>query len=459
MTWQTYLNEQQDRFLAELLDFLRIPSVSALPEHAGDVQRAAEWVAERMRAAGIESVQILPTGGHPVVYGDWLNAPGKPTVLIYGHFDTQPADPLALWDHPPFEPVVRDGRVYARGASDDKGNMLPPILAVEALLGTTGTLPVNVKFLFEGQEEIGSPQIPAFVAAHREMLACDLVVSSDGGQWSETEPAILTGLRGGCGLQIDVRGPNRDLHSGIYGGAVQNPIHALAAILASMRGADGRILVEGFYDAVQPLTDDERRRFASVPFDEAAYMEDLGVTALWGEAGYTVYERTWARPTLEINGIWGGFQGEGTKTVLPAEAHAKITCRLVANQDPATIVALITSHVQQHTPPGVTVTVTPLKFLAKPYLMRFDHPGNRAVRDVLVHMYGREPYEVRSGGSIPICTILLDELGVYTVNFAFALEDERQHSPNEFFRLSSFRRGQEGYCLLLERLADVDLGG
>lgn len=459
MTWQTYLNEQQDRFLAELLDFLRIPSVSALPEHAGDVQRAAEWVAERMRAAGIESVQILPTGGHPVVYGDWLNAPGKPTVLIYGHFDTQPADPLALWDHPPFEPVVRDGRVYARGASDDKGNMLPPILAVEALLCTTGALPVNVKFLFEGQEEIGSPQIPAFVAAHREMLACDLVVSSDGGQWSETEPAILTGLRGGCGLQIDVRGPNRDLHSGIYGGAVQNPIHALAAILASMRGADGRILVEGFYDAVQPLTDDERRRFASVPFDETAYMEDLGVTALWGEAGYTVYERTWARPTLEINGVWGGFQGEGTKTVLPAEAHAKITCRLVANQDPATIVALITSHVQQHTPPGVTVTVTPLKFLAKPYLMRFDHPGNRAVRDVLVHMYGREPYEVRSGGSIPICTILLDELGVYTVNFAFALEDERQHSPNEFFRLSSFRRGQEGYCLLLERLADVDLGG
>lgn len=282
MTWHTYLNRQQDRFLAELLDFLHIPSVSALPEHAGDVQRAAEWVAERMRAAGIESVQVLPTGGHPVVYGDWLHAPGKPTVLIYGHFDTQPADPLELWDHPPFEPVVRDERVYARGASDDKGNMLPPILAVEALLRTRGTLPVNVKFLFEGQEEIGSPQIPAFVASHREMLTCDLVVSSDGGQWSETEPVILTGLRGGCGVQIDVRGPNRDLHSGLYGGAVQNPIHALAAILASMRGADGRILVEGFYDAVQPLTDDERQRFASVPFDEAAYMADLGVTALWG---------------------------------------------------------------------------------------------------------------------------------------------------------------------------------
>ena len=456
MTWQTYLNEQQDRFLAELLDFLHIPSVSALPEHAADVHRAAEWVAGRMRAAGIESVQILPTGGHPVVYGDWLHAPGKPTVLIYGHFDTQPADPLELWDHPPFEPVVRDGRVYARGASDDKGNMLPPILAVEALLRTTGALPVNVKFLFEGQEEIGSPQIPEFVAAHRDMLACDLVISSDGGQWSETEPAILTGLRGGCGVQIDVRGPNRDLHSGIYGGAVQNPIHALTAILASMRGADGRILVEGFYDAVQPLTDDERRRFASLPFDEAAYMADLGVTALWGEAGYTTYERTWARPTLEINGIWGGFQGEGVKTVLPSEAHAKITCRLVPNQDPATIVALITAHVQRHTPPGVTVTVTPLKLLAKPYLMPFDHPGNQAARDILVSMYGREPYEVRSGGSIPICTILLDELGVYTVNFAFALDDERQHSPNEFFRLSSFRRGQEGYCMLLERLADLE---
>ncbi len=454
MSWRNYLDAQQDRFLAELLDFLRIPSVSALPQHAGDVQRAADWVAARMRAAGIESVQILPTGGHPVVYGDWLHASGKPTVLIYGHFDTQPADPYELWDSPPFEPVVRNGQVYARGASDDKGNMLPPILAVEALLQSEGTLPLNVKFLFEGQEEIGSPQIPAFVAAHRELLACDLALSSDGGQWSETEPAILTGLRGGCGLQIDVRGPNRDLHSGIYGGAVQNPIHALITILASLRGPDGRILVEGFYDAVVPLTDNERRRFAAAPFDGEAYMEDLGVEALWGEAGYTPRERTWARPTLEINGVWGGFQGEGVKTVLPAEAHAKITCRLVANQDPATILELISAHVAKHAPPGVMAAVQPLRFLAKPYLMPYDHPGNRAAREILVELYGREPYEVRSGGSIPICTVLLEELGAYTVNFAFGLEDERQHSPNEFFRLSSFRRGQEGYCMLLERLAN-----
>lgn len=454
MSWRTYLDEQQDRFLAELLDFLRIPSISALPQHAGDVQQAADWVAERMRAAGIESVQVLPTGGHPVVYGDWLHAPGKPTILIYGHFDTQPADPLELWDSPPFEPVVRNGNVYARGSSDDKGNMLPPILAVEALLRGEGALPVNVKFLFEGQEEIGSPQIPAFVAAHRELLTCDLVLSSDGGQWSDTEGAILTGLRGGCGLQIDVSGANRDLHSGMYGGAVQNPIHALAMILASLRGADGRILVEGFYDAVVPPTDDERRRFAAVPFDEETYMEDLGVDALWGETGYTPRERTWVRPTLEINGVWGGFQGDGVKTVLPAEAHAKITCRLVANQDPATIIELITAHVLKHAPPGVKVTVQPLRFLAKPYLMPYDHPGNRAARDILVQFYGSEPYEVRTGGSIPICTVLLEELGVYTVNFAFGLEDERQHSPNEFFRLSNFRRGQDGYCMLLHRLAE-----
>lgn len=454
MSWRTYLDEQQDRYLAELLDFLRIPSISALPQHAGDVRQAADWVAERMRAAGIESVQVLPTGGHPVVYGDWLHAPGKPTILIYGHFDTQPADPLELWDSPPFEPVVRDGNVYARGSSDDKGNMLPPILAVEALLRSEGALPVNVKFLFEGQEEIGSPQIPAFVAAHRELLTCDLVLSSDGGQWSDTEGAILTGLRGGCGLQIDVVGANRDLHSGMYGGAVQNPIHALAMILASLRGADGRILVEGFYDAVVPPTDDERRRFASVPFDEETYMEDLGVDALWGEAGYTPRERTWVRPTLEINGVWGGFQGDGVKTVLPAEAHAKITCRLVANQDPATIVELITAHVLKHAPPGVKVTVQPLRFLAKPYLMPYDHPGNRAARDILVQFYDSEPYEVRTGGSIPICTVLLEELGVYTVNFAFGLEDERQHSPNEYFRLSNFRRGQDGYCMLLHRLAE-----
>lgn len=451
-TWQDYLKDNEARFLEELLDFLRIPSISALPEHAGDVRQAAEWVAKRLRAAGIDPVEILDTGGHPVVYGEWLHAAGRPTVMIYGHFDTQPVDPLHLWTNPPFEPTIRDGRVYARGASDDKGNMLIPILAVEALLKSSGTLPVNLKFFFEGQEEIGSPQLPGFVKAQRGRLACDLVISADGGQWSEDHPSLLVGLRGGCAVQIDVRGAKSDLHSGLYGGAIQNPIHALVRILDSMRSPEGKILVDGFFDDVVPLTDEDRAHMAAIPYDEAKYMADIGVPALFGEPGYTTRERVWARPTLEINGIWGGFQGDGIKTVLPSEAHAKITCRLVANQNPNRIVELLTEHVKRHTPPGVTVTVEPEVFGAKPYLMPTDHPGNQAAVAVHKELYGKEPYYTRSGGSIPVCALFLDDLGVYTVNFAFGLEDENFHAPNEFFRLSSFERGQTAYCKFLERL-------
>lgn len=452
-TWAEYLQQNQPRFRDELLDFLRIPSVSALSEHADDVQRAAEWVADRLRAAGAENVQVLPTQGHPVVYGDWLHAAGQPTVMIYGHFDTQPADPLELWDSPPFEPTVRDGRVYARGASDDKGNMLVPILAVEALLKSTGALPVNVKFFFEGQEEIGSPFIPPLVIEHRDLLACDMVLSADGGQFSETEPSILVGLKGACAVQIDLHGAKGDLHSGMYGGVVQNPIHALVQLLGSMRADNGRILVEDFYDDVVPLTERDRELIAEVPFDEAQRKAELGVDALFGEAGYTPMERGWARPTLEINGIWGGFQGEGVKTVLPNEAHAKITCRLVANQDPQTIVTLIRAHVERNTPPGVRSSVQQLPFSAAPYLMPVDHPGNRAAHVVLEQIYGRAPYYVRSGGSIPVCSLFQRELGAYTVGFGFGLPDEGLHAPNEFFRLSSFERGQQAYCQLLERLA------
>jgi len=454
---ETYLNEHQDRYLNELLDFLRIPSISSLPDHAGDVERAAVWVADRLAAAGMEHIHTMPTGGHPVVYGDWLHAANKPTILIYGHFDTQPVDPLDLWTAPPFEPQVRDGRVYARGATDDKGNMLVPILAVEALLHSEGTLPVNIKFLFEGQEEIGSPQIPAFIAAHKELFACDLAVSSDGGQWSETEPGILLGLRGGCGVQIDVQGAKTDLHSGEYGGAIQNPLHALVHLLASMRSADGKILVEGFYDDVAPLSDAERASLAAVPFDEQQYGDAIGVDALFGEPGFTTRERTWARPTLEINGIYGGFQGDGIKTVLPNAAHAKITCRLVPNQDPDTIAQRVIDHVHKHAPTGVRVSAWQLPFRGHPYLMPADHPGNEVARGVLTQLYGREPYYVRTGGSIPIVQVFLQELGVHTVNFGFGLPDEQLHAPDEFFRLASFERGQRGYVMLLHRLAALTL--
>jgi len=455
--WKAYLEANRPRFLDEMLDFLRIPSISALPEHADDVQRAAEWVANRLRAAGIEAVRVLPTGGHPVVYGEWLHAAGKPTVLIYGHLDTQPVDPLDLWDSPPFEPVVQKGRVYARGASDDKGNMLIPILAAEAMLKGNGSLPVNVKFLFEGQEEIGSPQLPDFIASHRDLLACDLVLSADGGQFSEDEPALLVGLRGICGLQMDVRGPNSDLHSGSYGGAVQNPIHALVRVLDSMRGPEGKILIDGFYDRVASLSQTDRASIAAVPFDETTYKEGLGVDELFGEPGYTPRERTRTRPTLELNGIWGGFQGEGSKTVLPAEAHAKITCRLVPDQDPDRILDLIANHVSKHTPPGVRITLTPSTASALPYTIPADHPGNLAARDVLTKIYGRPPYRVRAGGTIAVCALFLKSLGAYTVSFAFGLDDERAHAPNEFLRLSSFDRGQRAYCKLLEKLADWEI--
>lgn len=453
MTWQNYLETHQADFEARLLDFLRIPSISSLPEHADDVRAAGAWVMAQLQRAGMEHVEMLETGGHPVVYADWLHASGKPTVMIYGHFDTQPVDPLELWDSPPFTPVVKDGRVHARGASDDKGNMLAPVLALEALLQSEGRLPINVKCFFEGQEEIGSPTLPAFVAANKTRFACDFVLSADGGQWSEEQPALLVGLKGLAALQIDVVGPAYDVHSGLYGGAIQNPIHALAAILASMRSADGRILIEGFYDDVAPLSDSDRAEIARVPYDEESVRQKLGIGAFFGEPGYTTLERSWGRPTLEVNGIWGGFQGEGVKTVLPSEAHAKITCRLVANQRPEKIAELLAQHVARYTPPGVKVTVSIKENGALPYLMSGDHPGNRAARDVLVALYGKEPFLARSGGSIPVTAMFLESLGAYTVSFGFGLNDERQHSPNEFFRLENFARGQQAYCMLLHRLA------
>ena len=450
--WQEYVQANTSRYLDELMDFLRIPSISSLPEHAADVNQAAQWVAERLKTAGIEAVQILPTDGHPVVYGQWLHASGKPTIMIYGHFDTQPVDPLELWTHPPFEPVVKDDRIYARGASDDKGNMLIPILAAEAMLKTLGSLPVNVKFFFEGQEEIGSPQMPDFIASRRDLLACDMVLSADGGQWEEDQPALNVGRRGLAGLQIDLQGADQDVHSGTYGGTFQNPIHALAQLIASMRSPQGKILVEGFYDAVRELSDSERAQIAEIPYDESRYLADLGLEQLFGEAGYSTYERAWVRPTLEVNGIWGGFQGEGIKTVIPSLAHAKITCRLVPDQEPDPIVELIAAHVAQHAPLGAQASVKKLAGSADPFLIPVDHPGNRAARTVLKKLYGKEPYIARTGGTIPVCGCFLKSLGAHLVNFAFGLEDENLHAPDEFFRIGSFKRGLSAYGMILEEL-------
>ena len=451
--WETYLQTNQERFVNELMAFLSIPSISSIPEYQADVRKAAGWVSGRMQRAGVEDVQVLETGGHPVVFGQWLHAENQPTVLIYGHFDTQPVDPLDRWTHPPFEPVVKDDRVYARGATDDKGNMLAPILALEALLANGKGLPVNVKCLFEGQEEIGSPQLPEFVAAHRDLLACDLVVSADGGQWAADQPQQILGLRGLCAIQIDVQAAKADVHSGVYGGTFHNPIHALVSILDSMRDKDGTILIEGFFDDVRTVSDEERALFKKVPYKENDYKQELGVGALYGEPGYSTYERNWVRPTLEINGIWGGFQDAGIKTVIPSLAHAKISCRLVPDQTPKKIIQQLRAHIETHTPPGVTVSVSDIPGTANPYVIPLDHPGNQAARTVLKELYGQEPYYTRMGGTIPICDILLQTLNAYTVNFAFGLMDENVHAPDEFFRLGNFKLAQKAYCMLLERLA------
>ena len=451
-SWKEFLEDNGSRYLDELCEFLRIPSISSLPEHADDVRRAADWVADRLEVAGIEAVQVLPTDGHPVVYGQWLNASDGPTVLIYGHFDTQPVDPIELWSQPPFEPVIKDGRIFARGASDDKGNLLAPILAVEALLKTQGKLPVNVKFFFEGQEEIGSPQLPDFISSHRDLLACDLILSADGGQWEEDQPALVVGRRGICALQLDLKSAAGDVHSGSYGGTFLNPIHALANLIDSMRSPDGRIMVDGFYDDVLAVSDAERDQLARIPYDENKYMRELGVKQLWGESGYSTYERAWIRPTLEVNGIWGGFLGEGIKTVIPSEAHAKITCRLVPDQEPDKIFELIVAHVEKQVSAATTAVVKKLAGSADPFLIPYDHPGNQAARATFCDLYGKEPYAVRMGGTIPVSGIFLKFLNAHMVNFAFSLNDENIHAPDEFFRISSFKRSLNAYCMILERL-------
>lgn len=453
MTWETYLDQNQQRFVEELLDFVRIPSVSAKPENIPDVQHAAEWVAARLTVAGAERAEVLPTAGHPVVCAEWLHAGAdKPTLLIYGHFDVQPAEPFDLWTTPPFEPEIRDGRVWGRGASDDKGGMLIPILAFEAMLRANGRLPVNVKFFFEGQEEIGSPDLPPFVAAHADRLQADMIFSADGLQWAPGQPQIVEALKGLVSLEIVVSGPRSDQHSGMVGGGIANPALALAHILGGLRNADGLITVEGFYDDVIPLSDEVRAAIDRVPFPDADLLAETGATATWGEPGYTTKERIFARPTLDINGLTSGWQGAGTKTVLPAVASAKITCRLVAAQSPEAIFEAIRAHVAKHCPPGVTAEVRRNPGRADPFLVPSGHNATAVASQILQEVYGRAPYRTRVGGSIPVMTTLLETLGVHAVMFGFSHGDENLHAPNEFFRLDAFRLGQTAYGRLFERL-------
>ncbi len=455
-TWQGYLDANAGRFTDELRELLRIPSVSTSPEHREDVRRAAHWCAARLAAAGFPEARVFESAGHPLVYGHWLGAPGLPTVLIYGHFDVQPPEPLDLWRNPPFEPALRDGRIYARGASDMKGNLMVAIAACEAHLGTSGRLPLNVKFLLEGEEEVGSPSLPAFLREHRDLLAADLAVSADSGQAGEDQPMLLEGLRGLAGLQIDVRSAASDLHSGIMGGIAPNAVHALVEILASLRDPGGAVQVAGFYQDVQPLSPEERREMARIPDDTEAMLLAAGIRAAHGEPGYTPRERNWARPTLEVNGIWGGYQGDGVKTVIPCEAHAKITCRLVPDQTPARVLDLIERHVRDHAPGEVEVSVHPLPGQGLPYRIPGDHPGQGAAERALRAVYGKAPYRYRIGASVPVTALLHEILGMQTVAFGFSMFDEGMHAPNEFMRLRNFAKGQRAFCLLLEELARPD---
>lgn len=453
MDTESWLDQEQPRYVQELLDLIRIPSVSAKPENIPDVLRAAEWVAARVTTAGMENARVMPTAGHPVVYADWLHAGAdKPTVMIYGHFDVQPAEPFDLWTSAPFEPEIRDGCIWGRGASDDKGGMMTPILAVEALMRTRGRLPVNVKFFFEGQEEIGSPDLPEFVATHADLLKADMIFSADGLQWTPDQPQIVDGLKGLVSLEVVVTGPRSDQHSGLHGGGIANPALALGQILASMKSLDGLVTIDGFYDDVLPLTDDVRRSIALIPYDEAEYLAESGAPAIYGEPGYTTRERLWARPTLDVNGLTSGWQGAGSKTVLPSEARAKITSRLVAAQVPERVFDLIAAHVERHTPPGVTARVERNPGRADPFLMPAGHNAAGVAREVLAEVYGRQPYQTRLGGSIPVLTTLLDTLGVHAVMFGFSHADENLHAPEEFFRLSVYRKGQTAYVRLLEKL-------
>lgn len=442
---RTHLKENRDLHLKELFELLSIPSISALPDHKEDVNHTAEWVAEALRKIGMENVSIHPTNGHPVVYGDWLHAEGKPTVLIYGHYDVQPVDPLHLWDSPPFEAEIRDDKIYARGASDDKGQTFMHLKALETILKTEGTLPLNFKFCIEGEEEIGSPNLPTFVKENKDLLAADVIVISDTTMNERGKPTICYGVRGLAGLQIDVKGPNSDLHSGLYGGGVHNPINALVQLLDSFHSEDGKVTVEGFYDDVLPLTDEERKAYEALNFDEEKERQALGVPALYGEKGYSYLERTWVRPTLDINGIYGGFQGDGIKTVIPSEAHAKITCRLVPNQDPEKIVEQLNQHIEKNKPEGVEVSLQ-LFDKGAPYVTPFDHPAIQAAARAYESIYQVPTSFTRGGGSLPIIATLDEVLHAPIVLMGFGLPTENFHAPNEHFHLENFDKGLETLC-------------
>lgn len=448
-----FLAAQASQFETDLFELLSIPSVSADSRHKDDMGRAAQWVADSFRRLGL-TVETIATPGHPMVYAESPAVPGAPTVLVYGHYDVQPPDPLGEWISPPFEPTRRNGNVYARGATDDKGQMLTHVKSAQAWLAVRGQLPVRLKFLIEGEEEVGSRGLYGYLPDHAKKLACDIVVISDTSQFGPQRPAITYGLRGIQYFELRAQGPKQDLHSGTFGGAVTNPVNALCRIMAALVDDEGRVQIPGFYDDVVPLSDRERQQFADLSFDEAGFEKQIGVNGVSGEAGYSTLERRWARPTYDINGIAGGYQGEGAKTVLPARAMAKFSFRLVPNQDPHKIAAALDRHLQTICPPGIRLELIDMHG-APGVVVPLDSPFVAAAARAIEHGFGRPPVYIREGGSIPIVTAFRQHLGVDTLLLGWGLDDDNTHSPNEKFCLADYHRGIRASAALWAELGKL----
>lgn len=439
--WKAYFEENKERFLNEMMDLLKIPSVSAQSEHKKDMAICADAVKGSLLAAGADRAEVMPTDGHPVVYGEKIIDPSKPTVLVYGHYDVQPPEPLELWKTPPFEPVIKDGKVYARGSADDKGQFFMHIKALEVLT-KTDTLQTNIKFLIEGEEEIGSPALGKFVHDHREMLKADVILISDSAMLSMDTPSLDIGVRGLSYIEVEVTGADRDLHSGTYGGAVANPITILSKMIASCHDENNHITIPGFYDDVAIVGQEERNLLNQAPYDEKEYKKEIGIQDVWGEKGYTTYERTGIRPTLEINGIWGGYTGEGSKTVLPSKATAKISARLVPNQSSHKMTELLLNYFRSIAPKSVTVKAFE-HHGGEPYMTPIDSKGYQAASKAIEKTFGKPPVPVRGGGSIPICSLLEKELGIKIIFMGFGLDSDNLHSPNEKYGIENFYKGIE----------------
>jgi acetylornithine deacetylase/succinyl-diaminopimelate desuccinylase-like protein len=448
-----YVEQNKQRFLDELFELLRFPSVSADPKYKTDVLNTANFVAQKLRDAGADNVEVCETAGYPIVYGEKLIDPARPTVLVYGHYDVQPPDPLELWHTPPFEPTIRDGKIYARGSADDKGQFYMHVKAFELMI-QNGGLPCNIKFMIEGEEEVGSNNLGIFVKANKQKLKADVVLISDTAMISMEHPSLETGLRGLSYLEVEVTGPNRDLHSGVYGGAVANPATILAKMIASLHDENNHITIPGFYDDVIDLTPDERKALNEAPYDEDEYKADLGVDQLWGEKGYSTLERTGTRPTLEVNGIWGGYIGEGAKTVLPSKASAKISMRLVPNQHSDKITKLFSDHFKKIAPKSVKVKVTP-HHGGEPVVTPTNSVAYRAAQKAITESFGKAPIPTRGGGSIPIVALFEAELGIKTVLMGFGLDSDALHSPNEKYDIVNYLKGIETIPLFHKYFAEL----